>query len=146
MEISLPDKPLTELIPFARGAAALAGESGMQVWSVHLPFSRRLDISNPDDEGRENALAELYRTIDLAREVGVTADYLTRQFKLLAGITPLTYLRRFRIARAMELLGQGISASEAAQRVGFHSLSHFSREFKRELGISPTQFKQQEHT
>ncbi len=70
VEISLPDKPLTELIPFARGAAALAGESGMQVWSVHLPFSRRLDISNPDDEGRENALAELYRTIDLAREVG----------------------------------------------------------------------------
>ncbi len=82
----------------------------------------------------------------LAREMGVSPDYLTRQFKLMAGITPLTYLRRFRIARAMELLGQGISASEAAQRVGFHSLSHFSREFKRELGISPTQFKQQEHT
>ena len=82
---------------------------------------------------------------DLARESGVTADYLTRQFKQMAGITPLTYLRRFRIARSMELIACGISASEAAERVGFHSLSHFSREFKRELGITPSQYKQQEH-
>ncbi len=81
----------------------------------------------------------------LAREIGVSADYLTRQFKLMAGITPLTYLRRFRIARSMELLSQGFSASEAAQRVGFHSLSHFSREFKRELGLSPMQYMQKEH-
>lgn len=80
---------------------------------------------------------------EIAAAVGVSGDYLTRQFKQVIGITPLDYLKRYRFARAMELLQQSVSVTEVAERVGFMSLSHFSREFKKELGITPSQYRNQ---
>ena len=79
----------------------------------------------------------------LAGVAGVSADYLTRQFRQTTGITPSEYLRRYRLARAMELLGRGQRVSDAAERVGFMSLAHFSREFKKELGMTPTGYRRQ---
>ena len=46
-------------------------------------------------------------------------------------------------ARAMELLQGEQPVGEVAQAVGFGSLCHFSREFKKELGITPTQYRLQ---
>lgn len=79
--------------------------------------------------------------VDLATMVGVSPDYFTRQFKRVTGITPVDYLRRYRIARAMELLKLGKSVSETASQVGFRSLSHFSREFKAQLGVTPQTYR-----
>lgn len=80
---------------------------------------------------------------DIAQAVGVSGDYLTRQFKQVIGITPLDYMRRYRFARAMELLQQNGSVTDVSDRVGFGSLAHFSREFKKELGITPSQYRNQ---
>lgn len=78
---------------------------------------------------------------DIAASVGVSPDYLTRQFHKVTGITPQEYLRRFRFARAMELLQAGLPVGEVAARVGFSNLCHFSREFKKEMGVTPSQYK-----
>lgn len=80
---------------------------------------------------------------DMAHAVGVSGDYLTRQFKQVIGITPLEYFRRYRFARAMELLQRDVSVTDVASLVGFGSLAHFSREFKKELGITPSQYRNQ---
>ena len=61
----------------------------------------------------------------------------------MTGIAVQEYLRRYRFARAMELLQTGLSVGDVAARVGFGSLCHFSREFKREMGITPSQYKTQ---
>lgn len=79
----------------------------------------------------------------IAAEVGVTGDYLSRQFKRVTGIAVQEYVRRYRFARAMELLQGDVPVGEVARQVGFHSLCHFSREFKKELGITPTQYRAQ---
>ena len=79
----------------------------------------------------------------IANVAGVSADYLTRQFKLVLGIAPLDYLRRYRFARAMELLQKNIRIVEVSEKVGFRSLAHFSREFKKELGLTPSQYRAQ---
>lgn len=76
----------------------------------------------------------------IARETGVTPDYLSRQFKLLTGVGVQEYLRRYRFAKATEMLISGTSVSDVSSRVGFASLCNFSREFKKELGVTPSAY------
>jgi len=80
---------------------------------------------------------------DIAGHVGVSSDYFSRQFKQATGIAPVDYLRRYRFARAMELLSGGMSVTDAAHQVGFRNLCHFSREFKNQLGVTPSQYRRQ---
>ena len=79
----------------------------------------------------------------IASLVGVSDDHLTRQFKQVTGITTQEYLRRYRFARAMDLLQAGCPVAQAAQQSGFRTLSYFSREFSKELGISPSKYRHQ---
>ncbi len=81
---------------------------------------------------------------EIAAQVGVSADYLSRQFRQVLGIAAQEYLKRYRFARAMALLQTGIPVSEVAAQVGFRSLCHFSREFKKELGVTPSQYRNQD--
>ena len=69
VEISLPGKGIDELRTFAGNAFGLTVRSGMTLWSVHLPFGTRLDISSLEEEKRLGVLDELYRSIDLAGEL-----------------------------------------------------------------------------
>ena len=70
MEISLPNRPTEENRAFGERALALAKEAGLALWSVHIPFGRELDLSNPDEEKRLLALDLLRPSIALAREWG----------------------------------------------------------------------------
>lgn len=79
----------------------------------------------------------------IAAQVGVSDDYLTRQFKQVMGLTTQEYLRRFRFARAMSLLQTDCPVAEVAQRTGFRTLSYFSREFSKELGVTPSKYRNQ---
>lgn len=78
---------------------------------------------------------------ELGDYVGVTADYLSRQFKKVTGIGAQEYIRRYRLSRALTYLQQGVAVSEAAEKSGFHSASYFSREFKKEMGMAPSRYK-----
>lgn len=81
---------------------------------------------------------------EIAAHVGVSADYLSRQFRHALGIAAQEYLRRYRFARAMALLQTELPVGDVAREVGFRSLCHFSREFKKELGVTPSQYRNQE--
>jgi AraC-like DNA-binding protein len=59
-------------------------------------------------------------------------------FKLVTGSSPLQYLKRIRLDRAKRLMiHDGYNASTAAKAVGYESASQFSREFKRQFGVTP---------
>ncbi len=79
---------------------------------------------------------------ELANNAGVSERHLNRCFLQETGMTPLTYLNRYRIQRARELLEQGqLSITEIMGRVGFSESSHFTRVFRREVGIIPSAYK-----
>ena len=80
---------------------------------------------------------------EIAEHIGVSGDYFSRQFKQVTGIAPVEYLRRYRFARAMELLAAGASVTAVSRQVGFRNLCHFSREFKNQLGVTPSQYRKQ---
>lgn len=75
---------------------------------------------------------------ELARRVGCSSFYLSRQFSAATGMTLQQYLRRLRLERAAELLRTGrCNVTEAALEVGYSSLSHFSTAFHEHFGCCP---------
>lgn len=75
----------------------------------------------------------------IAKSVGVSASRLQHVFKDVTGLSPIQYLKRVRLHRAhVMILTEGLGAGEAAFRVGYGSPSQFSREFKRQFGLSPS--------
>jgi transcriptional regulator GlxA family with amidase domain len=79
---------------------------------------------------------------EIADHVGISADYLTDCFRQELGITPSTYIRRYRIRRACELLqGTNQSITQIALVVGFSEGAHFTRTFQREMGTTPRAYR-----
>jgi AraC-like DNA-binding protein/CheY-like chemotaxis protein len=78
----------------------------------------------------------------VATACGMSVCVFSRAFKAQYGMTFRDYLQRYRIGRACELLRQGLhGATDAGLAVGFEDASHFSRAFRRVLGISPTAYQ-----
>lgn len=79
----------------------------------------------------------------LARDVGMSAGHLSRQFKLAYGEPPYYYLMTRRIERAMALLRRGdVSVTDACFDVGCQSLGTFSTRFTELVGMSPSAYRQ----
>jgi AraC-like DNA-binding protein len=63
-------------------------------------------------------------------------------FRKITGINFTDYVSRLRIERAKNLLlNPNLRISEIAFEVGFQSLTHFNRVFKRVLGQSPSDYR-----
>ena len=61
------------------------------------------------------------------------------------GETPHKWIMRKRLVKAHELLMQGEgTASDIYMQVGFEDLAHFSRAFKKQFGVPPSQLKKNE--
>jgi signal transduction histidine kinase/AraC-like DNA-binding protein len=80
---------------------------------------------------------------ELADEIGINQDYLTRVFKKELGISPWDYLNRYRIYHAKENLRlTHKSIRQISYQVGFSDLSYFSRVFRRITGMSPSEYRE----
>jgi len=79
---------------------------------------------------------------DIAAQLNISADYLTDCFRQEFGITPTTFLRRYRIKQACDLLlNSDLTITRVAMNVGFSDSAHFTHTFIREMGISPRAFR-----
>lgn len=79
---------------------------------------------------------------EIADHIGISADYLTDCFHQDLGITPTTYIRRYRIRQACELLRDtDQSITQVAMAVGFSDGAHFTRTFQREIGMTPRAYR-----
>jgi signal transduction histidine kinase/DNA-binding LacI/PurR family transcriptional regulator/DNA-binding response OmpR family regulator len=90
-----------------------------------------------------NKYSEPISRRDIAKHIGITEDHLTFCFRQELGITPISYLQRYRINQAKLLLKESPqSITEIALIVGFSDSGYFSRIFRRETGMSPEKFRQ----
>jgi AraC-like DNA-binding protein len=81
---------------------------------------------------------------DVAKAVNTSSFYFCKIFRKLTGINFTDYLSRLRIERAKNLLlNPNLRISEIAYEIGFQSLTHFNRVFKRVVGQAPTEFRSQ---
>ncbi|MCR5217815.1 helix-turn-helix transcriptional regulator [Treponema sp.] len=80
---------------------------------------------------------------NLADQVGVTDDYLSRVFNQEMGIPLWSYLNLLRLNAARELLEQtGISVKQVSSQCGFESSSYFTNCFTKKYGMSPSQVRE----
>jgi AraC-like DNA-binding protein len=78
----------------------------------------------------------------LASAVGMSRSAFALRFSVLLGESPIHYLVRRRLARACRLLeGNGVTIARVADEVGYESDVAFSRAFKRQLGLSPADYR-----
>jgi AraC-like DNA-binding protein len=80
----------------------------------------------------------------VAKSVNTSTFYFCKMFKKATGINFTDYLSRVRIEKSKNLLlNPNLRVSEIAFEVGFQSLTHFNRVFKKILGQSPTEYRAQ---
>ncbi|MFD9225686.1 helix-turn-helix transcriptional regulator [Streptomyces sp. NPDC060064] len=78
----------------------------------------------------------------VAAHAGYSRYHFVRTFKAVYGRTPGQYLSRRRIERAEELLrSANLSVTEICTLVGFSSLGTFSTRFKKQTGLTPSEYR-----
>lgn len=80
----------------------------------------------------------------VAKAVNTSTFYFCKMFKKVTGVNFTDYLSRVRIEKSKNLLlNPNLRVSEIAFEVGFQSLTHFNRVFKKIVGQSPTEYRTQ---
>ncbi|MCE9577018.1 MAG: helix-turn-helix domain-containing protein [Deltaproteobacteria bacterium] len=92
--------------------------------------------------GLAEAEPAIARAADLADRAGLPLRALERLFRRHVGLPPKTVIRRFRVqeAAARVAAGAAITWTELAHELGYCDQAHFIREFKAQLGRTPTQY------
>jgi AraC-like DNA-binding protein len=79
----------------------------------------------------------------ISRELGFSRAGFYRKVKGLMDISPLDFLRNYRLRRAAEMIREGaLSLNEVAEKTGFGTYSYFSVAFKKHYNISPKDYRQ----
>lgn len=88
------------------------------------------EISNPElDVTRMTQLLKVSRTKFYYKVKGLTGE------------NPSVFFKTYKLNRAAELLKEGkYTISEIADMTGFNTLSHFSKSFKQQFGIPPSEY------
>jgi AraC-like DNA-binding protein len=83
-------------------------------------------------------LASPIRVEELASMANMSASSFHQHFKAVTAMSPVQYQKRLRLTEARQiLLAEKSDAASAAYRVGYQSVSQFSREYSRMFGAPP---------
>lgn len=82
----------------------------------------------------------------MAAKALMSPAHFSRRFRAAYGETPYSYLMTRRIERAMKLLREGMSVTDACMAVGCTSLGSFSSRFTEITGETPSAYRTREHT
>ena len=85
---------------------------------------------------------------DIARSAGISVSSCLRLFGSIIGSTPIRCLIRFRLRKAAEEFQRksGTTIAETAYSCGFSDASYFNRCFRKEYGMTPSEFIAKHHT
>jgi len=82
----------------------------------------------------------------LAEALNRDYSYLSKVFSAVEAVTIERYSMLQRMERAKELLSyKELNVTEVAELLDFSSAAHFSAQFRKETGMSPSQFKKSSH-
>jgi AraC-like DNA-binding protein len=123
---------------FAQHLSMLSNQVIVQHENAEPPVITRAKEYIQEHQTDELSLGEV------ARAVNMSTYYFCKSFKKVTGINFTDYVSRVRLEKAKNLLlNPNLRVSEIAYEVGFQSLTHYNRVFKKILGQSPTQYRAQ---
>jgi two-component system sensor histidine kinase YesM len=90
---------------------------------------------------------EQINTMEVADHVGLSRSYFSQLFHHDTGKTFTQFVRGFRIEKAKALLREtSLRVYQVAEAVGFTNQYYFCRAFRREVGFSPSAFREADET
>ncbi|MEM8737485.1 MAG: helix-turn-helix domain-containing protein [Planctomycetota bacterium] len=156
--------PPVELRATARLAAAILDEVAAQppgyaiaaktkLFELMIYLSRQYDRTQTT-EGRsllrlgsmigklENSYDRPWTIDAMADAAHLSSSQLVRVFRKATGLPPLSYLIQLRIRQAVRLLEDSdLNVTQITHRVGFTDSNYFARQFRRCMGVTPTQYR-----
>jgi AraC-like DNA-binding protein/ligand-binding sensor protein len=121
---------------FAEHLALIANQIGLQQRRGDPPMITGAKDYVASHQSDPITLAEI------ARALNVSTFHFCRKFKQATGLTFVKYLNRVRIEKAKILLhDKNLRITDIAYEVGFQSLTHFNRIFRKLVGHSPTEYR-----
>lgn len=79
---------------------------------------------------------------EMAKIVDLSPSHLQKLFKINMGVSPMACLLELRLEKARELLeNPSLQIKQISRMVGIPNDSHFTRDFKKNCGLTPTEFR-----
>ncbi|WP_342415176.1 AraC family transcriptional regulator [Paenibacillus sp. FSL R10-2782] len=127
-------------------SSALFDEMAMRYKDL-LQSRRKVSYGYPIDKCIHYIEQKLHSPLtldDIAGYMGMTPEYLTTLFKQTTGISAYQYVTQRKIEEAKDMLQYtSIPMHIVASSLGFNSNPHFSNAFKKNVGLTPFQFRKE---
>lgn len=121
---------------FAQHLSMLSNQLIVQQENAEPPVITRAKEYIREHQSEDLSLGQV------AKAVNTSTFYFCKIFKKATKLNFTDYLSRLRVERAKNLLlNPNLRVSEIAYEVGFQSLTHFNRVFKRIAGVAPTEYR-----
>lgn len=121
---------------FSRHLSLVANQVAVRQENAEAPMITRAKSFIKENQTEDLSLGQV------AKAVNTSTFYFCKMFKKATGLNFTEYLSRVRVEKAKNLLlNPNLRVSEIAFEVGFQSLTHFNRVFRRIVGESPTDFR-----
>jgi AraC family transcriptional regulator len=105
------------------------------------------DVAHAIEEKLSLGLGEEASVAGIAKELNMSRSQCSKLFSKVYGLSPRQYVSQLKLKQAKELLvTTHLSMNLIADKLGFQSASHFSRQFRRWTGQSPSEFRPKHHT
>lgn len=132
--------------------ASLLPESPAQHQTAGQTGDKSVPVLSPNDQKFMDKVMETIEknmdngelmVEDIASEVHMSRSVFFKKLKTLTGLSPIEFLKEIRMKRAAQLIETGeYSMAQIAYMVGLNDSHYFSKCFKQQYGITPTEYKE----
>lgn len=118
--------------------------------SLIEPTPSRIEITSLDEQLVEKAVKYVEDNIsrsdlsveELAQQLGMSRVHLYKKLSALTGKSPIEFIRLLRLKRATQYLAESqLTIAEIAYKLGFNNPKYFSKYFKEEFGMLPSEYQ-----
>jgi AraC-like DNA-binding protein len=90
----------------------------------------------------ENHIYDKFSLDELSEIANINKFGFSKKFKILTGMTPMNYVLMRKIFSSKTLIKSNLELTEVAYQYNFTDMAHFSKTFKRFIGISPKRYQE----
>lgn len=123
--------------------ALFAEQVVLEPGKIAVVPSDQLFLQNAIKIAEKNMQTETFDVEAFAKQMAVSRATLNRKIKAITGTSPKAFIRSMRMKRAAHLLASSdLPINEIFFQVGFYDASNFSRVFRKEFGMTPSQYRE----